>query len=106
MIFILPLIKEACTTCIMLFTLLYEDYVDSPNIIFCGVFETKTLAEEWIDSLCSFTPANFTILLASQTPIRNNFNILESKLNDKIFDDIYEFGRYKNLLVRTHNPPS
>lgn len=94
------------TTRIMVFTLLYEDYGDSLNIIFCGVFETETLAEEWIDSLCRLTSANFTRLLASQSPIRNDFTILESKLNDKIFDDIYEFGRYKNLLVDSHNPPS
>ena len=88
----------------MVFTILYEDCeensYESPQIIFCGVFETEILAEEWIDNLCNFTANNFTRLLANKTrsPIKNDFTILESTLNNKIFEDINQFGRYKNLL--------
>jgi hypothetical protein len=78
----------------MVYTILYKDnYVEDiteSRTYFCGVFETEKQVNEWINTLCDYTAVNFTCLLnnKSRSPIRTNFVILNSYLNNKVFQDM------------------
>jgi hypothetical protein len=65
-----------------MFVVMYEDthsndYSVGYNGLYCGVFETEELANNWINELCNFS-------IESKIPLIDNFIIYESNLNQKV----------------------